>query len=191
MSVGGGRDAEGGRSVIFNPLYIRYQMRNRQIKWSNFANQALYSFASSRSYLLDRSFVSEGPHAHGSELLRTHKFDQRCREDVAEEVVRFDEVVTGVEVAVMFERHARAAGRGEGADRPCHPASAQSKFRTILIRSSADLVPAAPPGGVENRKWACFQCSRPCLAERMDPPHIPNRSGIHRSFKAPPSTPPR
>ena len=62
-------------------------------------------------------------------------------EDVAEEVVRFDEVVAGAEVAVMLERHARAAGRGEDADRPCHPASAQSKFRTILIRSSADLVP--------------------------------------------------
>lgn len=51
-------------------------------------------------------------------LIRCHEIDHWRCEDIAEIMVRFDKVVAGIEIAIMFQRHAEAAGGSEDADGP-------------------------------------------------------------------------
>ena len=44
------------------------------------------------------------------------KHAHRCLQDIAEQVIRLDEVIAGVEITVVFERHSPTAGTPENAD---------------------------------------------------------------------------
>ena len=50
-------------------------------------------------------------------LLRIHQLSERCFQDISEQVPRLDEVIAGVQVAIVLQRDTFAALRSEHAER--------------------------------------------------------------------------
>jgi len=53
-------------------------------------------------------------------FFRGYELDHRCLQYVSQIVIRLDEVVAGIKIAVMFQSHALTARRPEDADGPGH-----------------------------------------------------------------------
>jgi hypothetical protein len=72
-------------------------------------------------------------------LVRDNEFDQGRLEDVSQEVLGLHEVVAGIEIAVVLERHALTAYRAEDADRSCHPEPARQRPVEIENERFSDI----------------------------------------------------
>jgi len=53
-------------------------------------------------------------------LFRGHEFDHRCLQDVSQVVIRLDEVIARIKIAIVLQSHALTACRPEDADGPRH-----------------------------------------------------------------------
>jgi hypothetical protein len=74
-------------------------------------------------------------------LLRSDEIDQRPFQNVSQVVIRFNEMITRIEVTVVLQGHSQAAGGSKDTDRSRHPEPSGKSSVKIEDKHSTHILP--------------------------------------------------